>query len=72
MNLIEGWKRKFPRLWSVRFALLSALLGAAELVLPLMQSEFPPRVFALLSFVTAIAAAVARIVAQPSLREPTT
>lgn len=70
MNLITDWKRLAPRLWSVRLALLSAALAAVELVLPLLQSEFPPRVFAALSFVTALSSAAARIVQQRSLMDP--
>jgi uncharacterized membrane protein HdeD (DUF308 family) len=69
MKLIDGWKAKFPKLWSVRLAILSAILGVAELTLPLFQTFIPPMTFAVLSVVASLAAAVARIVAQPSLHE---
>lgn len=68
MTLIDDWKQKFPKLWSVRLALLSALLGVAELTLPLFQSFIPPMTFAVLSVAASLAAAIARIVAQPALR----
>jgi hypothetical protein len=67
MNLIDDWKAKFPALWSVRFALLSAFFGVAEMVLPQLQSFIPPLWFAGLSVVTALAAAVSRIIAQPGV-----
>ena len=66
-KFIEGWKEKFPKLWSVRLALLSAVLGVIEITLPLWQSLVPPLVFATLSTLAAVSAAVARIVAQPDL-----
>ena len=68
MTLIDDWKQKFPKLWSVRLALLSALLGVAELTLPLFQSFIPPMTFAVLSVSASLAAAIARIVAQPALK----
>lgn len=67
MKLIDDWKQKFPKLWSVRLALLSALLGVAEMTLPLFQTFVPPMTFALLSVAASLSAAVARIVAQPAL-----
>jgi len=67
MKLIEGWKELAPKLWSVRLALLSAVLGVVEITLPLWQGLVPPLVFASLSTLAAVAAAVARIVAQPEL-----
>jgi len=34
MTLIDDWKFLAPRLWSVRLAVLSALLSAAEFAIP--------------------------------------
>lgn len=69
MNLIADWRRKFPKLWSVRFALLAAVLSGVEVALPLFQDFIPRGPFAVLSLVAAVAAAVARIVAQPALTD---
>ena len=60
---------KWHRLWSVRLAILSALLGALELSLPLWQGIVPGNVFAALSTITAAAAAVARVVKQEALED---
>lgn len=51
------------KLWSVRIAIFSALLGAADQILALFQGSIPPVVYALL-FAAII---VARIVDQPKL-----
>ena len=59
--------RAWHRMWSVRLAILSAILGALELSLPLWQGIVPGNVFALLSTITAAAAAVARVVKQEAL-----
>lgn len=69
MTLIEDWKKKFPKLWSVRLAILSAVLGVLEMTLPMFQTLIPPLTFGILSVVTGIAAAVARLIAQPKLRD---
>lgn len=60
---------KWHRLWSVRLAILSAMLGALELSLPLWQGLVPSNVFAALSTITAAAAAVARVVKQEALED---
>jgi hypothetical protein len=52
------------KFWSIRLALLSAILGALELALPLWQGVVPPKTFAILSTVCAVAAAIARVVQQ--------
>lgn len=64
MPLIDDWRRLAPRLWSIRLAIFSAVLGVAELGLPLFQSFIPPKVFGVLSILTALAAAGARLVKQ--------
>jgi hypothetical protein len=70
---IEDWKKKFPRLWSVRLALLSALLSAVEFAfqtaIPILEGLVSPGTFALLSMFAALAAAVARIVQQKAIHE---
>ena len=69
MRLIDGWKQKFPKLWSVRLTLLAPLLGVAELTLPLFQTFIPTMTFAIMSVIASLAAAVARIIAQPALHD---
>ena len=68
MRLINDWKRKFPRLWSVRLALLAAAASACEAGFNLYLSGKPP-VLACIATVLALATAVARIVAQPAVGE---
>ncbi|QMV32640.1 hypothetical protein F1_00011 [Ralstonia phage Heva] len=67
MNLIEN-AGQWHKLWSIRFALLSAMLAAAEAALPLWSGLVPPHVFATLSTLCGIASAVSRVVQQPALR----
>lgn len=59
--------KAWHKLWSIRLAILSALLGALELSLPLWQGVVPAHVFASLSTITAAAAAVARVIRQEAL-----
>ncbi|HDT5887838.1 MULTISPECIES: hypothetical protein [Pseudomonadota] len=52
------------RLWSVRFAILAALVSAAGELLPLWQPMLAPIPYATLSTVFAILSAVSRVVHQ--------
>lgn len=63
MALIKN-ARKWHKLWSIRFALLSAALGAVEASVPLWNGLLPPHIFAGLSSASAVAAAMARVVKQ--------
>lgn len=65
MKLIEDWRTVLRRAWSIRLVLLAALLGGIEVVLPLFSDAVPRHVFALLSIVVSLGAAVARVMAQP-------
>lgn len=67
MILLPDWKLIVRRAWSVRLALLAALLSGIEIALPLFADAFPRNVFAALSFVATAAAVVARLVAQPRM-----
>ena len=67
MAWIEDARRLWPRLWSVRLAMLSALLSACEFALPYFAPSIPDRWFAGLAFMVALAAALARVIAQPKL-----
>ncbi|WP_237673516.1 hypothetical protein [Vreelandella profundi] len=55
------------RMWSIRLAVLSAVLAAAETTLPLWSGVIPPGAFAALSSGFAVAAAVARVIKQANL-----
>ncbi len=63
MKLIPESKRAH-RLWSVRLAVLSAALGAAEASLHLWEGIVPDGVFAMMASFVGMAAAVARVVRQ--------
>ena len=65
MQLVDDWKIILRKAWSLRLALLAAVLGALEMVLPMFSDVVPRNVFLALSTVTTVAAAVARLVAQP-------
>lgn len=66
--LIDNWRRVIRRAWSIRLAILAAVLSGAEVALPLFVDAFPRNVFAVASFLVAGAAALARIVAQPGIQ----
>lgn len=64
-SLVKDAKRVMRRAWSIRLAVLSALLSAADVALPYMAPEHPSRGFAAAAGVVALAAALSRVVAQP-------
>lgn len=72
MNLIKDADKIWHQLWSVRLAIASALFGVLEVVLPLVQSAVPPHVFLVLSIVSALWSAYARLVPQPAIKVGTT
>jgi len=57
----------FWKSWSFWLMILTAILGAAEVALPLFTSVLPPKTFAVASMLTGIAAAVARTIQQKSM-----
>lgn len=65
MKLISDWKRIWFRLWSVRLALLTALLSACEAAFAYWVDHSPW--IAIGSFTLSIATAVSRIVSQDNL-----
>lgn len=65
MKLIDNFQSVLKNAWSIRLALLSAIFSAAEVALPFFNGFIPPRTMAILALVTASAAAIARLVAQP-------
>lgn len=68
MKLIPE-SRKAYKLWSVRLAVIAAALAALEASLPLWEGVVPDNVFAALSSITGIAAAVARVIRQEGFSE---
>lgn len=65
MKLLKDWGHICRRAWSVRFALLSAVLGAVEIGVQLLAATRPTPYFAMAAAASSLAAALARIVAQP-------
>lgn len=66
VKLIDDWKQKFPKLWSVRLSLLAALASAIEAGFT-YYAHGKPGTFAIIAGLISLGAAVARIVAQPKL-----
>lgn len=67
MKLLSDWKRILRKAWSVRLALLSSVLSASEFAMQYLAPEHASGAFALTAGVVSLAAAVARLVAQPKL-----
>jgi hypothetical protein len=65
--LINDAKRVWHRLWSVRLALLAALLGAVDVAMPFVAPERASLPFAALSVVVSLAAALSRLIVQRKL-----
>jgi hypothetical protein len=68
MRLIEDAGRVWHRLWSVRLSVLAAVLGAADAALPFLAPPHASAAFAGLTAMVSLAAAGARLVAQPKLQ----
>ncbi|MFZ6813547.1 hypothetical protein ACO0K3_03700 [Undibacterium sp. Rencai35W] len=66
--IIPEWKRVLRYSWSVRFALLSGFLSALESILPLFSDIFPRGIFAVLSMLSGVLAAISRFVLQKKVR----
>lgn len=67
--LLPDWRRILRRAWSIRLALVAAVLSAAEVILPLFVDSVPRNLFAVLSFVAVGGAMLARLLAQPGMRD---
>ena len=67
--LLDDWRRVARRAWSIRLSIVAAIFTAAEVVVPLFGDVLPRGVFVLLAFSASIGAAIARVVAQPGMRE---
>lgn len=69
MKLITDWKRVLRRAWSVKFSLLATALTGVAAALPVFMDRVPPTCFLLLCTLVPLAAAVARLVDQPRMRD---
>jgi hypothetical protein len=67
MKLYENWKQILRKSWSLKFIILAAVLTACEAILPMYWDSFPRETFAAITFVTIIAASIARLVAQKDI-----
>lgn len=65
MKLVPKWYLS----WSFWLMVLTSILGAIEVALPLFNSVFPPKTFAIASMITGIVAAVARTIQQKSMHD---
>ena len=61
MRLIDNWRAELNKLWSVRAAIFTALLGVSDQILGLFQAHLPPVTYAL----CAAAIIVLRVLDQP-------
>lgn len=67
MRLKHGWSVIVRKAWSIRLAALAAMFSAAEVILPMFADLIPRNLFAALSFVAIVGAAVARVIDQPEM-----
>ena len=71
MRLIPEWRRVLRKAWSVRLNLLAVALTGATAALPAFMGIIPPMWLLALCTVVPLAAAVARLVDQPKMRDDT-
>lgn len=69
MKLLPDWTRIARQAWSVRLALLAAVLGAAEVGVQLFAAVRPTPYLAMASALLSLAASIARLVAQPRMHD---
>lgn len=69
MKLLPDWKRVARKAWSVKFALMAAVLGAAEVGVQLFAAVRPTPYLAMAAAVCSLAASIARLVAQPRMHD---
>lgn len=67
MTLYENWRQIVRKAWSIRFIVVAGVLSGCEVILPMFSESFPPKLFAVLSFIAVSAAFVSRIVAQKDI-----
>ena len=64
MKLQTNWKALLKKAWSIRLMALAFVFTMVEVMLPFFHTEFPPKLFALLSGLAVAGAFVSRLVAQ--------
>lgn len=67
--LLPDWRRVARKAWSVKLAILSAILSAVEIGVQVMAVVRPTPWFAMGAAVVSLAAGLARLVAQPEMRD---
>lgn len=67
MHLYPNWKEIIKKAWSIRLIVVAGILSGCELIVPMFSGTMPRGAFAALSFITAAAALIARLVAQQDL-----
>ncbi|MBB3234456.1 hypothetical protein [Phyllobacterium endophyticum] len=71
MKPVRNWRAVLRYAWSIRLMLLAGLLSGIEAILPLLDGVLPvpPRLFAVLTFLTVGLAFVARLIAQKGISD---
>ncbi|WP_105430398.1 hypothetical protein [Neorhizobium sp. T6_25] len=68
MKFVADWRRVLRRAWSIRLLIIAGILSGIELVLSLpdiqLWLDWPPGIFAALSFLATCCAFVARLLVQ--------
>jgi hypothetical protein len=67
MKLVANWRRILKRSWSVWCAVVAAISGSVQLILPLFQDAIPRVPFAVLTIVAALLGIAARVIEQKEL-----
>lgn len=62
--LIDDWRDILNKAWSVKWWLLSLVLGSLEQLLPLVADSVTPSLFAKLSLVAGLCGIAARLIPQ--------
>lgn len=69
MHFIDNWKAVAKKAWSMRLIALSTILSAIEVAIPYLDDTMPRGMFAVLAGFVSVAAAMARLVAQPEVHK---
>lgn len=67
--MIQDWKRKFMRLWSIRIALLWGAVCGLYAAWPAFMEIIPAPLFAAISVLMSMAIVGARLTKQPGVDE---
>ncbi len=67
MKLTPEWRAILAKAWSMRLILLSGFLSGLEAAMPMLAPDVPSGAFAKAAAAVALAAAIARVVAQKDM-----